>query len=366
MHRPDTPRSEIAGRGRCSGPAGATPLTAAVASAASAEQACGGDESTKRDPRAHSKEIMELPPDTVFYLGDVQQSPLILTNARGSVIASMAYHPYGSLRYATGDSGEPYGFVGNESDRGSGLSDFRARPYRAELGIFLKPDPMALAAPQRQKLSTPAHFALYAYASGDPINQQDATGLEPAPAGSQKTLGQAQVIGNVAQCGGGNRPTCGTARRLGSHPMDAVVQSFLNSRSLDPAFGTVAESIASSSAPEHMAAIIRRRDGSYRLGPLALSGADQSRVTLRFPRLTNGETYAGMIHTHPGRSNILAHSSDVDVPAVRALRGRLREETLRSYVVGGSGTGPHFGVETFEVRRSQARGTLTQLTIPTK
>ena len=145
-------------------------------------QAAGeGDESassTQRREGGESEEpapITELPEGAVFYLGDQQQSPLVLTNGAGEVVRTLAYHPYGSLRRKRGESPDPFGYVGNERDSAAGLSDFRARPYRPELGIFLAPDPVAVFEPE-SLLEKPSKLFAYTYSSADPTNVVDRDG----------------------------------------------------------------------------------------------------------------------------------------------------------------------------------------------
>jgi RHS repeat-associated protein len=132
------------------------------------------------EPPDPPQRIEEVPEGAVFYLSDHQNTPLVLTNTRGQIIRSVAHHPYGSTRYETGDD-DPHGFVGNERDRGSGLSDFKARCYRTQSGIFLAPDPVAAFEPERLP-QTPSRLASYVYAAGDPINLMDPTGETPTNA----------------------------------------------------------------------------------------------------------------------------------------------------------------------------------------
>jgi RHS repeat-associated protein len=133
------------------------------------------DEDGEVDPSAEPRAITEVPEATVFYLGDHQHSPLVLTNARGEVIRRLAYHPYGSVRSAQGDAADPFAFVGNEHDVGAGLGDFKARPYRPKAGIFLAPDPVAVFEAERL-LGQPSRLAAYSYAAGNPIDRSDPGG----------------------------------------------------------------------------------------------------------------------------------------------------------------------------------------------
>jgi RHS repeat-associated protein len=137
---------------------------------------CGSE----RDPHSGPHAIDAVPEDAVFYLNDHQGTPVVVTDAYGVVVRSLAHEPYGSVRFEHGTH-DPHGYVGRERDSGSGLSHFGARPYRPEAGIFLAPDPVAVFEPE-QLLNTPAALAPYAYAVGDPINLKDATGRMPTNA----------------------------------------------------------------------------------------------------------------------------------------------------------------------------------------
>ena len=101
--------------------------------------ACGKPfTSAGSDQAGEPQTITELPEGAVFYLGDQQESPLVVTDARGDVVRTAVYHPYGSVRKARGSEVDPFAFVGNERDHDVGLGDFQARPYWAEAGIFYR------------------------------------------------------------------------------------------------------------------------------------------------------------------------------------------------------------------------------------
>ncbi|HMA95105.1 MAG TPA: RHS repeat-associated core domain-containing protein [Polyangiaceae bacterium] len=126
--------------------------------------------------RAESVEITTVPEGAEFYLPDAQVTPLAVTKANGQVRSRSLYHAYGQVRAQIGEHTDPFGFVGNEEDRGSGLSDFNARPYRPGIGIFYAVDPLALFEPEKT-IGAPSRLFAYAYAGGDPINSADASGL---------------------------------------------------------------------------------------------------------------------------------------------------------------------------------------------
>ena len=140
-------------------------------------QACASDHGSRIPSlREQSVEIETVPDGAEFYLADAQQSPLAVVSKAASVVSRVALHPFGHVRFQVGRSGDPWGFVGNEEDRGSGISDFHARPYRAELGVFLAVDPVALLTPE-QTIGSAARLLPYAYAASDPITQSDPNGL---------------------------------------------------------------------------------------------------------------------------------------------------------------------------------------------
>lgn len=61
-------------------------------------------------------------------------------NASGSLVASVLYAPYGSLRYSTGTQQTDYGFTGQRSDVTSGLDYYGARYYDPTAGQFTSAD----------------------------------------------------------------------------------------------------------------------------------------------------------------------------------------------------------------------------------
>lgn len=152
-----------------------------------------------------------------------------------------------------------------------------------------------------------------------------------------------------ATCNGPGEPTCAT-RKFGSSPLDQLVIRFLNSGHPAPGFnGTVADHTVEPGAPEVVAQIIQRADGTYRLSELGYSSFDDmTRVNFQLERLGSGERLVGMIHNHPGSINdVLAQSRGIDLPTARRL-ARLSPAFTGSYVVGPSGRGPYFGIIVFE------------------
>ncbi|MGC4070819.1 MAG: RHS repeat-associated core domain-containing protein [Polyangiaceae bacterium] len=124
--------------------------------------ACGSDGSSGSNDRhltehervrANSVAITEIPPGTEFYLNDAQGTPIVVAGVDGTVKERSNYHAYGLPRHQKGKRSDPFRYLGNERDIGSELSDFKARPYRPELGIFLSVDPVALFLRRRRSAS---------------------------------------------------------------------------------------------------------------------------------------------------------------------------------------------------------------------
>ena len=102
---------------------------------------------------------------------------MAIANKVADIISRTALHPFGHVRFQTGKPGDPWGFVGNEEDRGSGISDFRARPYRPELGVFLAVEILSHYW-ARKIIGQPAKTFAYAYAAGNPTTQADKDGRD--------------------------------------------------------------------------------------------------------------------------------------------------------------------------------------------
>ena len=141
---------------------------ASLAAAALALSCGGGDNPAKGKP------ITQVPSSAVFFHADLHGSPLAVTSAKGDVVRQVSYHAYGAERFQNGRQ-EPFSFVGKERDSGSGLSDFGARAYRPELGIFVSPDPVAVFEPE-EGIGDPRRLLPYSYGGGDPITQVDPSG----------------------------------------------------------------------------------------------------------------------------------------------------------------------------------------------
>ncbi|MDX2088288.1 MAG: SpvB/TcaC N-terminal domain-containing protein [Kofleriaceae bacterium] len=124
------------------------------------------------EPRNTSRPVEGWPASASLYVHDHLGSVVATADASGEVVSQAVREPYGVERLHEGEA-QPFGFIGNELDA-TGLGDFGARPYRADLGRFLAVDPVPLLEPERAE--RPAHLQAYTYASGDPINFVDADG----------------------------------------------------------------------------------------------------------------------------------------------------------------------------------------------
>jgi RHS repeat-associated protein len=87
-----------------------------------------------------------------------------LTNNAGEVTYAKSYDPYGTVTQASGASQSAYGFTGEQQDA-SGMVYLRSRFYNVADGRFQSRDPSRL------------EQNLYRYASANPVNFTDPTGL---------------------------------------------------------------------------------------------------------------------------------------------------------------------------------------------
>jgi len=105
---------------------------------------------------------------------------LVVNAADGSIAQRLDYDAFGVV---TGDSApgfQPFGFAGGLYDRDTHLVRFGARDYDAATGRWTSRDPILFASGETN---------LYAYALNDPVNRQDASGLQDAPGNGLVCLG---------------------------------------------------------------------------------------------------------------------------------------------------------------------------------
>ncbi|MGH3656208.1 MAG: RHS repeat-associated core domain-containing protein, partial [Micromonosporaceae bacterium] len=104
----------------------------------------------------------------LYHHHDQLGSTRALTDAVGSVVATATYDAYGSLASSTGLARTSFGFAGEYTDAETGFVYLRARYYDPGTGQFLTRDPLS------EITGEP-----YAYASNDPVNVTDPTGMCP-------------------------------------------------------------------------------------------------------------------------------------------------------------------------------------------
>ncbi len=102
----------------------------------------------------------------LYYLHDQLGSTRGMLDASGSIVASYSYDPYGTRHVHTGQVLTPLGFAGQYTDAETGLLYLRARYYDPATAQFLTVDPLANLTAQP-----------YSYASANPLNAGDPTGL---------------------------------------------------------------------------------------------------------------------------------------------------------------------------------------------
>jgi len=115
-----------------------------------------------------------LPPlSKAYYIKDHLGSTRAVVDENGAVTESYDYYPFGLKMpgriFVQGSAVTKNLFIGKELDDETGWYHFDRRPYLAALGRFFNVDPLTDLAPGK----TPYH-----YASNNPINRLDPTGLQ--------------------------------------------------------------------------------------------------------------------------------------------------------------------------------------------
>jgi len=150
-----------------------------------------------------------------YYRHDRLGSVTDVVGNLGTSEATYTYEPYGTPKTTTGTLTNPMGFAGQYTDPG-GLQYLRARYYDTTTGRFLSRDPLEATTGEP-----------YSYASNNPANLTDPTGLCPfciavvaaALVGATIDLGL-QVFGNVTRGSGAfddiDRGSVGLSGALGA------------------------------------------------------------------------------------------------------------------------------------------------------
>ncbi len=106
---------------------------------------------------------------TYRVITDERGSPrLIVNTADGTIAEQMSYDPWGQTTQDTNPGFQPFGYAGGLNDPATHLDHFGAREYDPATGSFTATDPIGVAG---------GSTAAYGYASDDPINSFDPTGL---------------------------------------------------------------------------------------------------------------------------------------------------------------------------------------------
>jgi RHS repeat-associated protein len=106
------------------------------------------------------------------HLGSVR---LVVNVADGTVVQRLDYDAFGRVLNDTSPGFQPFGFAGGLYDADTGLVRFGVRDYDAYAGRWTAKDPISFKGGSAN---------LYVYASNDPLNRIDPTGLGDEDCGS--------------------------------------------------------------------------------------------------------------------------------------------------------------------------------------
>lgn len=106
-----------------------------------------------------------------YFLTDMLQSTVALTDPTGAIKQKYSYDPYGNVTSSDTTTGftNPYQYTGREADT-AGLYYYRARYYSPLFPGFISEDPITFGGGQ---------LSFYAYVKGDPLKLIDPLGLCP-------------------------------------------------------------------------------------------------------------------------------------------------------------------------------------------
>jgi RHS repeat-associated protein len=117
---------------------------------------------------------------TVFYHADHLGSASVLVDGQGVVLERSSYLPFGAERVGSGDSGVSRRFTGHVRDVDIGLDYAGARYLNVVTGRFVSVDPLYRSAPDLA-IHSPQKLNTFAYASNNPQNRIDSSGLDDRP-----------------------------------------------------------------------------------------------------------------------------------------------------------------------------------------
>lgn len=106
-----------------------------------------------------------------YYLFDGLGSVVALVNSSGTVVNTYKYDPYGRVVSTTGTVANPWRYVGAYLDTETGMYKMGARYYDPSIQRFTQMDP------KTGSISSPLSLNRYNYASCNPVNATDRSGL---------------------------------------------------------------------------------------------------------------------------------------------------------------------------------------------
>ncbi|WP_171042473.1 RHS repeat-associated core domain-containing protein [Sinomonas gamaensis] len=112
-------------------------------------------------------EQLDATGSALYYQHDQCRSTRLLTDSSGAVVATYTYDAYGNLAAKTGTADTVLRWNGQVQDTDTRLYYLRARYYDPQTAQFLSTDPLAALTK-----------AMYDYASNNPLNSADPTGLD--------------------------------------------------------------------------------------------------------------------------------------------------------------------------------------------
>ena len=129
--------------------------------------------------------------ETFRIFADHLGSPRVVVNANTSeVVQRLDYDAYGRITYDSNPGFQPFGFAGGLYDPQTGLTRFGARDYDPESGRWTAKDPIGFGG---------GSAGFFEYASNDPVNRLDPSGLDDMHSWDQKLV-EAQCGGPVPHC----------------------------------------------------------------------------------------------------------------------------------------------------------------------
>jgi RHS repeat-associated protein len=119
--------------------------------------------------RSLDEELSELRSGTAsYYEQDGVGSITSLSNPTGVLANTYTYDSYGKLTASTGTTTNPFRYTGRELDAETGIYEYRARYYDAQIGRFISEDPIRFQ----------AGTGFYEYVFNNPLLWTDPRGLQ--------------------------------------------------------------------------------------------------------------------------------------------------------------------------------------------